>query len=476
MKNLILVIFSIFSYFFSFAQPSVPFSNCPNEQIIVYKDGTNCTESPYSFYTMDLGGNLLATIGSPTPAGVEINAISISNIDKFVYALRYDRIGTTSPCTFANTHFIRMDAAGTIADLGTITPPVGGTITTALGTISSNGNYVFLATVGSNIYLGVISSVVTLPTAGTISATYYPITNSCPGKSIADWAINPTDGNLYGYATFPETVLGTTYMRGTVIKIDFATKIYTCVGAVNTTEFLDPARDNFGGVMFASDNFLYGVNINTRKFYKIDVLTGIITYISTFPGSGNMRADLGSCVSAAIVLPIKLSSFSVNNSNCKNFLNWKLEDASIVKSISILQSFDGVNYKEIKFYSNGITNNFELPISSNCFYKLKFIENNGTIFYSDAKFVKNNCNESLKLKIANNPIKNELIAYYKFESKKIQVEIIDVLGKKINFNSVNYDLANSKISIDVSNLAIGFYFLKMTNEKGEVEVKSFTKQ
>jgi hypothetical protein len=469
---------SILISLYSFAQPSVPFTNCPTEQIMVYKDGTGCTEAPYNFYTIDLAGNKLSSIGSPTASGVEINAISISNIDKFVYALRYDRIGTSSPCSFTNTHLIRMDAAGTIADLGTITPPSGGSITNALGAISSDGKYIFHATVGANIYLGIIPSAESLPAGGTINANYYPITNNCPGKAIADWAVNPVDGNLYGYATYPEDVLGTTYMRGTVMKIDLSTYIYTCLGAVNTTEFLDPARDNFGGVMFGMDNFLYGLNINTRKFYKIDVTTGNINYISTFPGSGNMRADLGSCASASIVLPVKLSNFSATTVSCINTLSWKLEVAADVQSQTIMKSTDGKNFTEIFTINNNSTQVFtdEKNNAANTYYRLKLTEKNGGINYSDIKLAHNNCNQVSKLKIMGNPVKNELVALYETSNtNQKSIEILDVSGKRILNNGSLLTYSFGKINANVESLLNGIYFLKVTESNGKIVVERFIK-
>jgi Secretion system C-terminal sorting domain len=468
----------LFISIYSFGQPSVPFTNCPTEQIIVYKDGTNCTEAPYNFYTIDLAGTIKATIGSPTASGVEINAISISNIDKFVYALRYDRTGTSSPCTYANTHLIRMDAAGVIADLGTITPPAGGSITNALGAISNDGKYIFLATVGANTYVGAVTSVESLLEGGTINANYYPITNNCPGKSIADWAVNPVDGNLYGYATYPENVLGTNYMRGSLMKIDLNTYTYTCLGAVNTTEFLDPVRDNFGGVMFAMDNFMYGLNINTRKFYKIDVTTGDVSYISTFPGSGNMRADLGSCASASIVLPVKLSSFTAAAASCLNTLKWKLEDPADVQSQTIMKSTDGKNFTEFFTINNNSTEIFidDKSNAVNTYYKLKLIERNGGINFSDIKLAYNKCNQTNTLKIIGNPVKNELVALYETNNNKpTAIEILDASGKRILQNGSLLTYSFGKINANIENLLNGIYFLKVTESNGKIVVERFIK-
>ena len=468
----------LFISIYSFAQPSVPFTNCPTEQIIVYKDGTNCTEAPYNFYTIDLAGTIKATIGSPTASGVEINAISISNIDKFVYALRYNRIGTSSPCTYANTHLIRMDAAGVIADLGIITPPAGGSITNALGAISNDGKYIFLATVGANTYVGAVTSVESLLEGGTINANYYPITNNCPGKSIADWAVFPADGNLYGYATYPEDVLGTNYMRGIVMKIDLSTYTYTCLGAVNTTEFLDPVRDNFGGVMFGMDNFMYGLNINTRKFYKINVTTGDINYVSTFAGSGNMRADLGSCATASIVLPVKLSSFSATNASCLNILKWKLEDAADVQSQTIMKSIDGKNFADFFTINNNYTEVFtdEKSNTINTYYRLKLVEKNGGVNYSDIKLAYNICNQVNQLKILGNPAKNELVALYeKNNSNPTSIEILDASGKRILTNSSLITYSFGKINVNIESLINGIYFLKVTKSNGEIVVERFIK-
>jgi hypothetical protein len=472
-KSLILAIFT-FLAFKNIAQPALQFSACPGTNVMVYKDGTNCTEAPYNFYLLDLLGNLTA-FGPPTAPGVEINAISISPTDRFLYGFQYTRTGTSSPCTFSNTRLIRMDAAGISENLGSIIAPVGGTIQNATGAVSSNGKFTFLAIGPSGLMVGVITNLESLTPSVSITPTYFPITNNCTGKNIADWAISPADGNLYSYATYAETVGVTTVMRGVMVRINLTTSTLECVGNVNTTELLDPVRDNFGGVMFGSDFNLYAININTRKFYKINPTTGDLMYVSTIVGSGNMRTDLGSCTSAPIILPLKIIDFSLNLIDCSAELSWKIDDKRNIKSQHILQSFDGINFVEVKAIFDAYSNKYTSTAPSHSYYKLKIVENDGAITYSPIKYAKTTCTENTDLLIIGNPTKNILVAQYKSLSKKTSLEIVDAQGRKVNKTNVVLEYGTGNIRADISNLAAGFYFLKVTNQTGELSIKSFIK-
>jgi hypothetical protein len=259
---------------------------------------------------MTLDGVVSNTQLAVTDTSHELNAIGINGDDGYLYGMRYNRYSTgPATCGFNNTQLYRYDAVGGSDSLGSIAPPPGGSVTTAIGMVAASNQYVFFARDAANaLMIGMIYRIDTLHAGNSIlAAEYHYVINNCSGKSYADFAINPSNGKLYSYGTYMDTM-----MKGTVLELDPGTLTISCVGTPATGVFTHTS-DNFGGIMFGNDGYMYGVNIYSKKFYKIDPGTGNVTYISTIPaGTSQIRADLGSCAYGlnALVLPVRLISFT----------------------------------------------------------------------------------------------------------------------------------------------------------------------
>ncbi len=460
----------------TFAQAVTPFPTCGTTNIFFFKNGTNCTEAPYSLNTIALNGTV-TNFGTLPGPGKEINAIGLNPADQFAYALTYDRTGSTSPCTFTNTRLVRVDANGQMTELGIVNPPAGGTVSNALGTISATGQFIFYSTVNGDIYIGVIASVQSLSPASSVTTYYSPITNRCPGKQIADWAISPVDGNLYSYAVYNDTVAGTAYKRGIMVKIDINTLELNCMGNINTTELLDPARDNFGGIFFGNDNFMYGVNVNTRKFYRIHPTTGDLVYVSTVPGSGNIRADMGSCTTAMFVLPLQLSNVHVDVQGCERIISWQLGDAHEAKEIVIESSADGRSFKQIATLSNVSVNHFNLPVAnSNTYFRISVTNaTSGKKIFSPIVFANTNCGQKTSAYVRQNPVTNAItIVLPQAKTSHMKVQIILANGAQVLSMPVTPN-TNDEAQLNVQGLTTGQYFARIVTANGEVIALPFTK-
>ena len=332
------------------AQTTTPFSTCPNLYVIAFKEGTNCTANPYRVSRINLAGTLLDTLAITTN-DVELNAFGINSNDGYIYGMKYDRTPSGSSCVTANQRLFRYDAQGNTDSLGLISPPAGGVVNSAVGLVTGDNKYVFTAATSSGTQLGIISRIDTLHPKLSISPSYFPITNNAPGRIYADLAISPVDSKLYAYSIMASG----SKVYGQVVMLDPATLVLSTVGVVDSITFLDGARDNFGGIMFGADGYMYGVNINTRKFYKIDVAnttTPNITYVSTIapnlPAGQQIRADLGSCAngSLAIVLPVDLLDFEGAAVAHLAHLSWSVPGGRIINKYTVQYSTDGNGFSD----------------------------------------------------------------------------------------------------------------------------------
>jgi hypothetical protein len=435
----------IFSYIFfllpafAISQAVTPFTGCPDTYVISFKDGTGCTQAPYNFFTMDIDGNITASPFFTTSDTTEINGFGINKADGFFYGNIYTRVGNSSPCTFYQSRFIRLDANGLQDTLGILKPPAGGTVSNALGTVTSDDKFIFLATVGINLFIGTINNISTLPIYNdSITPTYQIITNNCPGKNFSDWAIY-SDGKLYTYGMYNNAGVST----GNLMVIDPVTGILDCIGTPNTTEFLDPIRDNFGGIFLGTDNNLYGVNVNTRKYYRFDIPSGNVTYINTITGSGQLRCDLGSCATGVTILPVKLNYFNTkNNKNCTGDFKWQTSYENGVANFIIELSADGINFEKIwsaaaQNNSSSHTYSVTLPINKNIILsRLITVNKNGNKEISGTSRIYNVCNDddkpvSFSIVKGSNSHSATLLLPANNTSRLVILEIADMNGRKL---------------------------------------------
>jgi hypothetical protein len=398
MKHLFFLIAILLLFEIHHAQVSVRFT-CPGSQVIAYKLGTSCTASQYNYYTLNSAG-----VQSPTPfytltsTSREVNGFGINSVDQYLYGIEYDRSGS---CTFSNYHLIRYDAVGGKEDLGTIPAIAGGAVLTSMGCVSLQGDFIYSVVDGAgDRYIALISNIAALPpSTNTLSAAFKKLVSNCTMANYADWAIDPTSGKLYSYGIYNNSGTST----GVVIEINPITGIISCVGTPNSTEFLDHVRDNFGGVYFSGGGMLYGSNVNTRKLYRINVSTGAITYLSTMSGSGQMRADMGSCDNGALVLPVKFTNFSVAKKDNRVQLNWKVADAEDVVSYQVESKTEKGIFNLIgELHPSSTANNIfqaSLP-NETTYYRIAAVSGKGRILYSE--IVKLDATEANKISMQQN--------------------------------------------------------------------------
>ena len=332
-----------------------------------------------------------------TNTSKEVNGLGINGVDGFLYGIEYDRTAIGATCSFSNLHLMRYDAAGTKADLGILPAPVGGAVNSSMGCVSREGNFVYSVIDGSgNRYIAAVNNIAALAaSAGTLSATFKQLTNNCVIAAYADWSVNPLNNKLYTYGIYNNGGVST----GTVVEIDPAAGTVSCVGNPNTTEFLDPVRDNFGGVYFAPSGDLFGVNINTRRLYRIDVTNGNIVHVSTMTGAGQIRADMGSCTNGSLLLPLRFTSTSIKTSDNGVYLSWEMAEVENLSHF-IIEESDNKDFfatESVSAQPYKTKYNLTIPSSSATQYRIKAVLKGGTFMYSPFLITRQKSETSIKL-------------------------------------------------------------------------------
>lgn len=428
--------------------------------IAAYKEGTNCSPTGYKFYTLNATtGAQSSTPFYTTSTTTEINGIGL-NTDGYGYGIQYDRIGNVSPCTFSNFTLIRFDAAGNVTNLGAIAPPQGGTaITPAIGFVVPSNRFVMFATVGSTVYMGFINNIPSLTAStDTLTPQYFPLTFNCTGKQYADFALNPLDGKFYTYGTYQN---GTSY-EGSLMMLDPETQIVTCVGTAATGIFTS-ANDNFGGVMFDSNGDMIGLNINTKKLYKINVTTGTpgtVSYISTVSAAtGTIRGDLGSNAigSTPIALPLALLQFKGAHEGRGDRLAWKTDNDPFA-SFEIQSSYDGRSFSTQgslagELYTSGADGSKDYVWHADIrapYYRLKMIEFSGRASYSGVISLGKTDDNEATLSIYPNPANDVLVIECPSAGA---ITLCNALGSVM----LSATLSEARDTLDISRLPAGVY-------------------
>jgi hypothetical protein len=184
--------------------------------------------------------------------------------------------------------------------------------------------------------------------------------------------------------------------------------------------------------------------------------------------------DIGAYEYVASVLPLskmQLKAKAINRNNV--ILNWVTTDEIAVNKFELQKSFTGINFEKIHETNaqNTALNNYTYTDYANTnneeiFYRLKQIDNNGSIAYSNIARIKTK--DIFQLSIFPNPATD--VVYISTDKQLNAVELLSANGQLIKSfkpNSTNiYKLTDVKR---------GVYFLKIITTNNLVETKQLEK-
>lgn len=227
-----------------------------------------------------------------------------------------------------------------------------------------------------------------------------------------------------------------------------------------------------------NDLDFYGVTSRPRfyNFFSIDSVGSDIHYfeynVPHFSGGGGGGAPDGEVPlipPAPPVLPVELLNFKAYSTSNGNELIWQTASETNNDRFEIEGSENGNNFNVLgtvkSLAENGhstqmLTYRFKDNEVSNHFYRLKQIDVNGTVNYSNTIeiFAEQNC------LLYPNPATDKLNLIYT-KAQAFSVQVFDINGKML----MSLPLENENYrQIEVGNLPLGVYFLKIVDEKNRV--------
>lgn len=191
------------------------------------------------------------------------------------------------------------------------------------------------------------------------------------------------------------------------------------------------------------------------------------------------------CAFLASIFPSRLISFSVRNMVSYVGVNWQTENEQDMVNYEVERSFDGRQFSSIKtiaarrgsLANNYVYNDADVLRSSNntVYYRIKFVDIAGEIFYSDIKTVKLNKEGTLFADNLPNPFSGVL--EFNLLSKNAgsaSIRITDMSGRTLLSVARNLVAGDNRISLPRTDaLPNGIYTMEITalnNERKTIKL------
>lgn len=195
-----------------------------------------------------------------------------------------------------------------------------------------------------------------------------------------------------------------------------------------------------------------------------------MVYWGATSATGGLNNQQYFCPSTVVVLPTELASFTSYCENSIESFEWTTLTESRVDFFQLEYTYDG-----LVFYGAGIQPaagnstevvNYNLTVDQidpkQRYYRLKIVDENGDLKYTDL-IAGNRCgNDNLISKIKQSDNSLEILC-----SENTNLTIVNQVGKVI-FKSANF---NNQFILDTQNVATGIYYINASNENGQIEVK-----
>ncbi len=216
---------------------------------------------------------------------------------------------------------------------------------------------------------------------------------------------------------------------------------------------------------------------------SLSVITGLAAntnYLIYVDGISNTKLSFTLTLNGS-VLPVTLVDFNGGYANSKVNLSWNTSSEINSKEFQVEKSFDGsafVGFAVVKAKGNStIASSYETsdnkPYPDFTFYRLKMIDNDGQYKYSGIVKIKTPSNPLFVSRVYPNPAKEKItVELFANSRKPLTLEIYDLVGKKLQSNSIVTDPGVNQKQLNVNRLAGGTYLLQVKDAAGSILEKS----
>lgn len=172
-------------------------------------------------------------------------------------------------------------------------------------------------------------------------------------------------------------------------------------------------------------------------------------------------------------LPLRLISFSAKENNCISTVEWTTTNEINVSHFEVEQSTDGITFSSVKTIAaknTGIENKYSIisqVMSNKVFYRLKMVDIDGKVSYSNVAIVMADC--ASKLFIYPNPTRDKL--FLTNATVGSIYEIYDNAGRKVMGGWVK----NNVQEIRLNGMSSGLYSISVKEKNGDYRNLRFMK-
>jgi hypothetical protein len=311
-------------------------------------------------------------------------------------------------------------------------------------------------------------------TSATINVVAANVTNVNFGIEQTSTALNLTAlSQLNPGGTIDVTVPATTFGGSDPSPSGTVTGIRITGFPTNATSI------TIDGVVYTSATFpVGGVNVASNAAGQptvpilIDPIEGLVTvdipYVtidnaglpSTIPGVASV--PFGS------ILPVSVDYFTAVPQGNTVLLKWKVSSQININSYVIEFSTDGINFNDLKTTLANSNSSYlytvihDNPIKGANFYRLKIIENTGSVKYDALRRV--TFGKQLEFVVYPNPATNfaNITLPTELYNKKVTIQLISSIGKIVS--TKNLTNASQTETINFVGVAKGFYVVNITAE------------
>jgi|GEM_PF-2162385 len=247
--------------------------------------------------------------------------------------------------------------------------------------------------------------------------------------------------------------------------------------------------DNCGNVYVGSGNQVikYDADLNLLSsastvfaVYDVDVNNnGEVIAVGYAGGTGYVQSlSLSACAqftSTCILVPLRLTSFTVNCLKNKRIFNWSTSTEINNDYFTVEHSKDGVNFSPLGTTPGAGNSNSHLNYHAVYFereegykfYRLKQTDFDGHNSYSDI-LVSNCVSQSINIILYPVPASdNVTVKSDYFPGSQIRYDIYDPKGRLVK-SSEYFNISSNTFGINISNLTKSLYFVKVSTKDSEV--------
>lgn len=225
-------------------------------------------------------------------------------------------------------------------------------------------------------------------------------------------------------------------------------------------------------------------------YYASGTNPSVTDWVYTSLGNNTHQAEFmvssfsggGAGIMVAGALPVTFTSFTATVQNNKIALQWLTVTEINSKEFSIQRSLDGISFETIGTIPAAGNSNVLRSYSYDdkqgigfagklLFYRIMETDLDGKSFYTEVRSVKIIDGKN-QFTLLYNPVRNEaLLRYVCMNNEKVQVSIVDHLGRVIQITEQTVLKGINEIKVKTGSLAKGIYEVILSSNQGKYHVR-----